>query len=193
MRKRRHLVTREFLEEASSRVRPTYAQGMFPVALGYISYYVVFDYDDPLGYYDVVVNDEKLYDQEVYKLYANMQESLDSEEVIVNDVRVRPKVVLVDIGFRGSKRRVYITFAIRFPAPVKPGRNVYENRYESEIAEYDYVAYWLFPPGSRILEVDMGATEEDWEIVGDNVLVIYGRRGRRTSGYEKIVFTIPAL
>ena len=168
-----------------------YGQGLFFVGWNYIAYYLVFDYHDPLGYYDTILRNERLFNEEVNKLWVNMQSFLDEEEVMINGVRVRPRVVMIDIGFRGSKRRPYIVFAIRFRAPIKPGRNVYENRYESEIAEYDYVAYWIFPPGSKVLEVNMGQGDEEWDIVGKNIVVIYGYRGKRTGGYERIVFEMP--
>ena len=181
----------KFLEEASKQIEPIYGQGLFFVGWNYIAYYLVFDYHDPLGYYDAILRNEKLFNDEIAKLWANMQSFLDEEEVIVNGVRVHPRVIMIDIGFRGSKRRPYIVFAIRFRAPIKPGRNVYENRYESEVAEYDYVAYWIFPPGSKVLEVDMGAGNEEWDVVGKNIVVIYGYRGKRTGGYERIVFEVP--
>jgi len=180
-----------FLEEASREVRPVYAQATFFVGLGYIAYYLIFDYVDPLGYYDAVLRNERLFDEEVGKLWANMQSFLDEEEVVVNGERVRPRVVMIDIGFRGSKKRPFIVFAIRFRAPVRPGLNVYENRYEPEVAEYDYAAYWIFPPGTKVLEVDMGSGGESWDIVGKNIVAIYGRKGKRSGGYEKIVFEIP--
>lgn len=183
-------VSREFLEKASEEVRPIHASGFFYVGLGYISYYLVFDYYDPLGYYDAIMRDQKLLEEEALRLQASMQELIDKEEVIVNGVRVRPKVVLVDFGFHGSKKYPFIVFGVRFKAPIWVGRNVYENRYDREEIEYDYEAYWIFPPGSRILEVDMGTGNEDWEVVGRNILAIYGRRGGVTGGYEKIVFSI---
>ena len=182
----------KFLEEASREVTPVYAQGLFFVGLGYISYYLVFDYHDPLGYYDAVVRNPRLLEEEVGKLWANMQSFLDEEEVVVNGERVRPRVVMIDIGFRGSRKRPFIVFAIRFRAPIKPGMNVYENRYEPEVAEYDYVAYWIFPPETKVLEVDMGRGGEEWDIVGKNIVAIYGRKGRKTGGYEKIVFEMPS-
>ncbi len=181
-----------FLEEASRRVRPVHGLGFFYAGVGFIAYTLVFEYIDPLGYYDAVVRDEKLLEEETLKLKYNMQEFLDEEEVVVNGERCRPKVVMVDVSFAGSRKRPLITFAIRFPAPITPGRNTYENRYEPEEIEYDYEAYWVFPPGSRILEVDMGdGSGEEWSVVSRNVLAIYGRRGGRTSGYEKIVFHVP--
>jgi len=185
------LVRSSFLEEASEAVQPVHGQGFFYVGYGYIAYYIVFDYVDPLGYYDTIMRDERLYEEEVNKLYYGMQELVDREEVRVNGERVRPKVAMVDIGFRGRRDRVFIVFALRFRAPVRSGRNVYENRYDVEPIEYSYEAYWIFPPGSRIEEVDMGTGSESWDIVGGNVLAIYGRRGGTTGGYEKIVFTMP--
>ncbi len=181
----------EFLREASEQVRPVHAEGTFTVAPGVIMYYLLFEYYDPLGYYDAVLRDRRLLEQEVAKLHYNMQGFLDEEEVVVNGKRVRPRVVLVDIAFRGRKASPVIIFGIRVPAPIRPGRNVYENRYEPEKAEYDYVVYWMFPPGTRIVEVDMGG--EEWEVTETGVLAIYGRRGRRVSGYEKIVFEMPPL
>jgi len=184
------LASPRFLEEASKNVVPLYAQGFFYVSLGFISYYLVFDYSDPYGYYDTVLRDERLFNEEVSRLWANMQGFLDEEHVAVNGVRVSPRVVMIDIGFRGSRKRPYIVFCIRFRAPVKLGVNVYENRYSPEVVDYDYVAYWVFPPGSRILKVDMGSGGEEWDVVGKNILAIYGFRGRKTGGYEYIEFEI---
>lgn len=184
------MASTRFLEEASKHVEPIYAQGFFYVSLNYISYYLVFDYHDPYGYYDTVLRDEKLFNEEVGKLWANMQSFLDKEQVVVNNIRVRPRVSMIDIGFRGSKKRPYIVFCIRFRVPIKIGLNIYENRYEPEVVEYDYVAYWVFPPGSRIVKVDMGSGDEEWDIVGKNILAIYGFKGKKTGGYEYIEFEI---
>ncbi|AEM38590.1 hypothetical protein Pyrfu_0721 [Pyrolobus fumarii 1A] len=181
----------EFLREASEQVRPVHAEGVFTVGYRVITYYLLFEYYDPLGYYDAVLRNRRLLEEEVAKLHYNMQSFIDQEEVIVNGKRVRPKVVLVDITFRGRKTSPLIVFGVRFAAPLKPGVNVYENRYESETVEYDYVAYWMFPPGTKILEVDMDG--EEWEITETGVLAIYGRRGKRIGGYEKIVFELPSI
>ncbi len=180
----------KFLEEASKSVRPIYAQGFFFVSYNYIAYYIVYDYDDPLNYYHTIVQNEKLFNEEISKIWANMQHFLDLEIVKINNVRVNPHIVMIDIGFRRSKRRPFIVFAIRFNVPIKKGRNIYENQYEPEIAEYDYVAYWIFPPGSNIIKVDMGKGEESWDIIGKNILAIYGFKGKRTGGYEYIEFEL---
>jgi hypothetical protein len=182
--------SQSFLEEASKRVEPIYAQGFFFVSKSYIAYYLVFDYYDPLEYYRTIMSDEKLFNEEVGKLWANMQQFLDEEVVKVNNVKVSPRVVMIDIGFRKSKKNPYIVFLIRFRAPIKEGINVYENIYQSETVEYDYVAYWVFPPGSRILRVDFGGGQEEWDLVSKNILAIYGWKGMKTGGYERIEFEI---
>jgi len=175
------------IEHMSREVRPIYAQAFFTVSPGFILYYLIFDYYDPLGYYELIMRHEDLFNNEIIKLATNMQSFLNNEEVIVNNVRVKPRVDMIDIGFRGSKHRPYIVFLIRFSAPIRTGKNVYENRYESEIAQYDYVAYWSFPPRSKILEVEVG---ESYDILHNNLLVLYGKKGMRTLGYERIVFEI---
>lgn len=184
------MASSRFLDEANKYVEPLYAQGFFYVSIGYISYYLVFDYSDPYEYYNTILKNKKLFDEETSRLWANMQSFLDEEQVLVNGVRVYPRVVMIDIGLRGSRKRPTIIFCIRFKAPVKYGVNIYENRYEAEVIEYDYVAYWVFPPSSRILRVDMGQGDEEWDIVSKNILAIYGYRGRKTGGYEYIEFEI---
>ncbi len=184
------MVSQRFLEEASKQVKPIYAYGLFFVSMDYIAYYLLFHYHDPLEYYSTIMRDEKLFNDEIAKLWANMQEFLDQEKVIVNNVRVYPHVVMIDVGFAESRTKPYIVFTIRFRAPIRMGRNIYENFYESELIEYNYVVYWIFPPGSKILEVNMGSSGEEWDIVRGNILAIYGYRGRKTGGYEKIVFEI---
>ena len=180
------------MKEASEHVKPVHGLGFFYAGVGFIAYNLVFEYYDPMGYYDAVMRDKGLLERETAILAQNMQEFLNQEEVIVNGEKCHPKVVMVDIGFAGSRKRPIVVFAVRFPAPITPGRNTYENRYEPERIEYDYEAYWIFPPGSRILEVDMGEGRgEEWSVVSRNVLAIYGRKGGVTSGYEKIVFHIP--
>lgn len=180
----------KFLEEASRQVRPTYAHGLFFVSIDYIAYYLVFHYHDPLEYYSIVVKNEKLFNDEIARLWTNMQGFLDQEKVMVNGVRVYPRVVMIDLGFAESRKRPYIVFAVRFRAPIRIGRNIYENFYESEVPEYNYVVYWVFPPGSKILEVNMGSGGEEWDVVKGNILAIYGYKGKRTGGYEKILFEI---
>lgn len=184
------MASHKFLEEAGRHVKPVYAQGFFYVSLGYISYYLIFDYTDPYEYYNTIIKNEKMFNDEITKLWANMQQFLDEENVVVNGFKVSPRVIMIDIGFRGNRKKPYIVFAIRFKAPTKTGVNIYENKYASEIIDYDYVAYWIFPPGSKILKVDMGQGDEEWSIVGKNILAIYGYKGKKTGGYEYIEFEL---
>ena len=66
---------------------------------------------------------------------------------------------------------------------------MYENTYESVVAEYDYTAYWFFPPGSKVIEV---VTSSRYDVFGstNNILVLWARMGEEIKGYEKIVFEL---
>ena len=176
-----------FLKRAEKEVKPIYAQAFFYVSKEEVTYYLVFDYFDKYRYYEKVVLNKKLYDEDMHKLYWNMQRFLDLEKIKVNDKICKPEVISLDIGFREKMENPYIMFLISFKIETKKGMNVYENEYESEYVEYDYRAYWCFPSNSKIVSVEM---KETYEIVGDRFLVIYGKKGRYSSGYEKIVFNL---
>ncbi len=170
-------------------IEPVYAQGFFIVTKsGLVHQVVIFDYYDPEGYYFDIMEDEVALNNEVEFLKDSMQAILDQEKVVINGARTKPKVIDVDIGFRSSSVRPFLTFFIIFKGDFKNGVNVYENWYESEEAEYDFDAYWFFPPGAEVLEViASGATE----IFGNkNILAISVKRRERITGYEKIVFKI---
>ncbi len=170
-----------------SRIKPVYAEAFFKVSKDDITYYLIFEYLDEEGYYEKLFRKEEELDKEMNKLYYNMQSFLDEEKVTINGKRCKPKVRMVDLNFRGSYDRVSIVFLISFPVKLKEGVNYYENEYASELVEYDYKAYWFFPEGSEIIEVDM---KEDYEILDKRILVIYGKKGKRSSGYEMISFKI---
>ncbi|MET1102001.1 MAG: hypothetical protein ABWW69_05970 [Pyrodictiaceae archaeon] len=169
---------------------PVSAQGFFSVdRAGLIYQVIVYHYYDPEEYYAGLIHKPLEYEEEMLRLYSVMQELLDSERVVVNNVRVRPEVYSVSLEHRGDPREPYITFIILFKAPLHSGRNVYENWYEDEVAEYDYEVYWVFPPGTRIIEV---VTSSEYQLLGDdNILLLWARRGDRTGGYERIVFELP--
>jgi len=173
----------------SEYVEPAYAQGFFAVSrTGIVYQIVVFDYHDPESYYYNLTEDEEALTNELEFLKDSMQALLDQEKVVVNGVKTNPRVVDVDLGFRGSPIRPYLTFFIFFKGDFKNGVNIYENWYESEEAEYDFDAYWFFPPKTEILEVIASGITE---IFGaQNILVISVKRGEYISGYEKIVFRL---
>ncbi len=170
-----------------SKIRPVYAEAFFKVSKDDISYYLIFDYLDEERYYEKLFRKEEELDKEMNKLYYNMQNFLDEEKVIVNGERCRPRVRMVDLNFRNGYDRVSIVFLISFPVKLKKRGNYYENEYASEVVEYNYKVYWFFPEGSEIIEVDM---EEDYEILDKRILVIYGKKGNKSSGYEMISFNL---
>ncbi len=175
---------KEELEVASKMVKPIYASAVFKVSRSSIIYMLVFDYIDPAGYYKRVVSSEDLEREELEKLANNMQRFLDEEDTMINGSPTRPEVMHVDIGFRGDQGRPFVSFIIYIDAEIRRGVNVYENRYEPDVFEYDYTAYWVFPKYSKILEVIMGGNIA----IANNIIVIRGSKGDIASGYEKIRF-----
>ncbi len=168
---------------------PIHAQGFFSVSRrGDINQIIIYDYYDPDYYYLRLAHRPIEYEKEITRLASNMQYFLDQEEIIVNGQRVRPIVKTVSIEHRGVAEIAYITFIVYFKGKFRKGLNTYENKYEAETAEYDYEVYWIFPPRSRIVEVDIAA---DYEVLGDNnILLFWVRKGDRINGYEKIVFEL---
>lgn len=176
----------EELDIASRMVKPVYASAVFNVSKDGIFYVLIFDYIDPAGYYKRILSNDDLRRREVERLASNMQSFLDEEETTINGSPARPEVISIDIGFRGDQNRPFISFLITIDAEIRRGINVYENRYEPDIFEYDYTAYWIFPRSSRIIEVVMSGNVT----VASNIIVIRGNSGDIASGYEKIKFEI---
>ncbi len=177
----------EELKIASSMVKPIYGLSFFSVDYSGIVYSIVFDYMDPLGYYRRIAEEQRLFYEEIEKLYFNMQNELDGEVVRINGRDVRPLVLNVDIGFRSDYRYPYIIFNISIPIKLLKGRNIYENIYEGVVAEYPYVSYWIFPVGSKIIEADLSGSV----FINNNVVGVRVDKGTRIKGYEKLVFEIP--
>ena len=170
---------------------PVYAHGFFNVCKdGTIVQHIIFNYVDPSKKYAQIIRDSKELERELQVVSSNMQRFLDSEEVLINGVRVYPKVTSTWIGLSGSAERPYIEFLIVFKGGFKPGINTYEDRYEPDIAEYDYSVSWVFPQGSRIIEANVGF---DYEVIGNNVLRFSVPEGSETPGYEKISFYLENL
>ena len=132
---------------------------------------------------------EEALGEELAEMAESMQLYLDRERVFINGERTRPGVVDVDLGFRGTELRPFVAFFVELRGKFRRGLNTYENWYEREEAEYDFEAYWIFPPGSRVVE---GAASGLWEILGGGrLLAIRVRRGEEVEGYEKVAFELP--
>lgn len=169
-------------------MEPMSATGIFTVTRDLEVYQIIiFEYfDDKRIYFSLTENLED-YERELERLAQVMQGFLDEEEVVINDERVRPKVVGVDIGFKDIPEEPFITYFIFFKGKPQKGTNYYENIYEGELAEYPITAYWYFPPQSRVLNVEASG---DVSIIGNNIVVMRLAEGDRISGYEKIVFEL---
>jgi len=167
-------------------VFPVYAQGYFVVGRdGRFNQIVIFDYYDPAHLYFQLSQDEEELGEELDRLSRAMQSYLDEEQVYINNVRVRPKVKLIDLIFRGTAVRPSLVFIITFKGRLRRKiENVYEDYYGEEVLEYDYEVYWIFPERAKILEVDI---DSEYEVVGNKV-IIWGRKGSRVRGYESIKF-----
>ena len=169
-------------------VEPVHAYGLFTVSRRLeVSQIVVFEYIDVNRYYAALSENVERLDAELASLASNMQAYLDDEEVVINGDRVRPRVVGVSLGFRGEPEEPYLIFFIRFKGKPRRGVNYYENLYEAEISEYPYEVYWMFPPNSRVEEVECSGSSE---VIGDNLVVIRVEEGEKITGYEKIVFRL---
>jgi len=168
---------------------PKHAIGLFFVReSGLVEQVVIFKYYDHLEEYrNVVENKEKLREERVI-LARNMQFYLDQEEVFINDKRVYPRVVDVEVGFQGDYKHPYILFLIVFHGEFRKGVNVYENKYEPEIAEYDYRVYWVFPQGAKVLSVQIGVPYRLLDKC--RILVFDVKAGMRVGGYERIEFEL---
>ena len=169
-------------------VEPIHAYGFFSVSRSLeFNQIVIFEYIDYEGYYASLSKDMDRLSRELSKLAFNMQRYLDEEEVVINGERVKPRVIGVDLGFRGDPEEPYLVFFIRFKGKPREGENYYENVYDAEISEYPYEVYWVFPPGARVTAVECSGVSE---IIGNNIVVIRVEEGERIAGYEKIVFTL---
>lgn len=168
-------------------VKPIYAHGMFVACSnGVIAQEVVFDYLDQGLYYWNLIADEGRFSRELEMLASNMQSFLNKEEVKINSRRVYPRVVGVDLGFRGSPDRPYVAFYITFRGDLRQGVNYYENIYESEVTEYDYSIVWLFTGGLKVLKANVGV---DYDILSDGSILMFSvPKGFITPGYERIDF-----
>ncbi len=171
-------------------MKPIFGYCFFTVSAdGSFTESIIFEYLDEGREYEKVLKDEELLREELRTLKTNMQSFIDKEELTINGVRVRPKVVDVDVGITDRVERPYISFTISFEAPLRPGGlNVYEDEYEPEEAEYDYVVKWVLPRGGRVVEADFGFRHR---VGPENVLKFRVRKGEVTPGRERMVFYLP--
>ncbi len=170
-------------------MKPVFGYGFFSVDLaGDVVESIIFEYIDNDCEYAELIKDPVKLREEIRILKRNMQDFLDEEVVKINGEETRPYVVKVTVGLAGSRYRPFINYIIKFHCDLKPGLNTYENYYEPETAEYDYIVTWVFPEGVRVLEADLGV---GYEVGPNNVLKFSVKKGFTLPGYEKISFLVP--
>ncbi len=167
-------------------MKPIYAYGYFIVSpSGDFHQIMIYEYVDVEEEFAQALKTR--FEKELETMKNNMQSFLEEEVVKINGVVTKPKVVLVNAGFRGSLKRPFIEFLIHFRGDLTAGYNTYENIYESEVTTYDYSVVWVFPPNSEVVEADVGV---EYEVKPRNVLRFSVKKGFRIPGYEKIVFRL---
>ncbi|MEM3927178.1 MAG: hypothetical protein QXU13_06345 [Desulfurococcaceae archaeon] len=168
---------------------PVHGMGLFLLReSGFIEQIVIFDYYDPGRYYKEIVKDPRKLDEEKSTIARNMQFYLDLEKVEINHKPSYPRVLDVEIGFRGNYENPYIMFFIIFHGMLRKGLNIYENWYEEEVTEYDYEVYWIMPPKARILKADLGVP---YELLNQGrILKFEVSKNTKIRGYERIEFEI---
>lgn len=170
--------------------KPVHGQAFFTLCHdGVFQQILIFDYFDPGKSYYQILHDPQRYEVEMQRLLDSMNQLLSEEEILVNEERVNAEALTINLDFRGEAERPTISYYIEFAGKLNLNdENVYENKYEPGIAEYDYEVYWFFPEGSTILEIE---TSTEYELYYNRFLIMWARIGDWYDGYEKIVFTFP--
>lgn len=168
---------------------PLYAHGYFFLHMsGLVDQIIVFDYYDPECVYSKIISSRGQYISEIDRLMRNMQYFLDQETVLINGVETTPTVTSVEIGLRSKPEYAYIVFTIEFRGELKHGLNTYENIYEEEEAEYEYIVYWFFPEKTRIVKAELGVPYR--VDASGRVLFFKVKPGTKIGGREAIYFRI---
>jgi len=172
-----------------SEIKPIHGQSFFTLSYnGVFQQILIFDYFDPDKFYYRILHDEESYKVEMQKLLNSMNQLLSREEIRINGERVKAEALTINLDFRGEAEKPTISFYIEFAGKLNSnGENVYENRYEPGIAEYDYEVYWFFPEKTKIIEV---VTDTNYEICDDRFLILWARTGDHYGGYERIRFIL---
>ncbi|ALU11469.1 hypothetical protein EYM_01375 [Ignicoccus islandicus DSM 13165] len=170
-------------------MKPIHAQGYYFVTplgsswqiIEVVNYY----YYDEEGLLASKLHKPREYREEILTTWENMQRALDSEEVKVNGKPTKVTVRNVSMEFVGFKEVPYFTFVLEFHGPIVEGINCFENSFEEGVAEYDYEAFWLLPPGYEFVEA-VTSCEYDLPDEEGRILMLWCRKGDKVKGYERI-------
>lgn len=176
------------MEGHSDMVEPIHAESFFSVSTsGEVHERLCFEYDDPNGFYQRVLQDEGAFKLEIEKLSSNMQYYLDKERVEINGKRVTSEVHYTDIFLKGETHIVAVVYLIDFRGPFTPGTNKIETWLEEEKAPYPFEIVWRFPIGTRKIRIESLLEHE----VYDDVVVLWADEGDSVGGYESMAFALP--
>ena len=166
-------------------VQPLFASSVFSISSQMEVYQVInYDYRDSDKVYEKILEDEEALQIELEKIHSNMAEFLAAEKVYINGSRVEQKIVHVDIGLRGTPEVAYFQWVIQFQGKPLAEENVLASDVEEEAAEYDIEVLYLFPTGTKILDVD---TPMMYEIRGP-LLFVWAQKGDVVGGHEAVRF-----
>ncbi|MEB3825212.1 MAG: hypothetical protein LRS47_00915 [Desulfurococcales archaeon] len=170
------------------KLKPIHSTGFFSVyPHGEILQRIVFYYKEDTEFYGRVIRNPRLLAEEKELLRRGMENILDSEEILVNGSKAVWRVMEPDIVLLGSPRNPVLVFHVSIEAPLKPGRNVYEEFFEPEKVGYGYEAYWYFPPCMKALNVE--ASGHTSLLEEGRLVVIKVEKEAYIEGYESIVFS----
>ena len=166
-------------------VQPLFASSVFSVSSNMEVYQVInYDYRDSDRVYEKILEDEEALQFELQKIHSNMAEFLAAEKVYINESRVEQKIVHVDIGLRGTPEIAFFQWVIQFQGNALAEENVLASDVEEEVAEYDIEVLYLFPPTTKILNVDTPMMFE----IRDSLLFIWAQKGDIVGGHEAVRF-----
>ncbi|MHA1699048.1 MAG: hypothetical protein ACTSWN_09445 [Promethearchaeota archaeon] len=182
----------------SDPLRPIYAQSIISVThIGekiVFNQILIYDYKDVSPAHDyqyAIVTNPRFLKEELKALGNNMQKFLDEEENFVNGKRVFPRVEKVLIDFKTESRYPYFTWLIRFEGDIsEDGIQVYEARVEPAKLEYDVRSIYLFPLGTKVLEIITSLENENRP---SNVIVYRGFKGQRVEEVERISWQVTCI
>ena len=170
-------------------MKPVHAQGYYSIiplnGKWHVSEIVNYYYYDEEGTLASKIHKPKEYREEILNAWENMQRALNEEEVRINGIPVEVIVKNTSMEFVGFKEIPYFTFVLEFQGPVREGINCFENRFEEGVAEYDYEAFWILPPGYEFEEA-VTSCEYDLPDEDGRILMLWCRRGDKIRGYERI-------
>ncbi len=169
-------------------VQPLFASSIFSISpILEVYQVIIYDYHDPEGVYERILKDEEALQREVTLIHANMSKFLAAENVFINDERVEQQILHVDIGLRGRPQIAYFQWVVHFQGTPRDGENELSSDIEEELAEYDIDVLYMFPGGTRIIEVE---TPMEYEI-RNPLLFVWGQKGDIVGGYEAVRFKFP--